>query len=185
MKKTVLIFGLASGALSAAMMAGTVPFMLDGSFRNGHLVGYTSIVLASLLVFFGVRSYRERVSGAHLTFRRGLAVGVSIAAVSAVCYATTWVVLSTLVVPDLWDKVVACMVDQKRASGASPQEIETTARQARQYAQWAENPVISFAMTLAEPLPIGLLASLISAAILRRRKPPSPLGAGTTRGVEA
>jgi amino acid transporter len=181
MKRTVLIFGLASGALSAAMMIAMVPFMLDGIFRHGELIGYTSIVLASLLVFFGVRSYREKSGGAHLTFRRGLAVGVSIAAVSALCYATTWVVLSTVVIPDLNEKLVACMVDQKRAAGASPQEIEATARQARQWSEWAKNPLINFGLTLVEPLPIGLLASLISAGILRRRQLP----AGASRGVEA
>jgi hypothetical protein len=45
-----------------------------------------------------------------------------------------------------------------------------------------DNPLINAAMTLLEPLPVGLLISLISAAILRRQKVPAetlPAGAIT------
>ncbi len=34
-----------------------------------------------------------------------------------------------------------------------------------------DNPLINAAITFLEPFPIGLIISLISAAILRRRKP--------------
>ncbi len=51
MKKTVLIFGLISGAVSSLMMIATVPF-LDriGHDKGGYVVGYTAIVLSFLLV---------------------------------------------------------------------------------------------------------------------------------------
>ncbi|HXN21676.1 MAG TPA: hypothetical protein VOA41_02915 [Candidatus Dormibacteraeota bacterium] len=59
MKKTVLTFGLISGAVSAAMMLATMPFADKIGWDKGEILGYTVIVLSSLMVFFGVRSYRE------------------------------------------------------------------------------------------------------------------------------
>jgi hypothetical protein len=168
MRKTVLVFGLASGALSAAMMVAMVPMMHSGGFKHGLLIGYTAILLAALLVFFGVRSYREKVGAGRLSFGRGLAVGVSIAAISAICYSATWLVL-TVAMPDLTDKVATWMVDERKASGASDAEVLEAARQADQYKELARNPVLLFLMTLVEPFPVGLVVAAISAAVLRRK----------------
>jgi hypothetical protein len=56
MKKTVLTFGLISGAVSAVTMLATVPFVDKIGFDKGEILGYTVIVLTALITFFGVRS---------------------------------------------------------------------------------------------------------------------------------
>jgi len=83
MKKTVLTFGLISAALSSVMMLLTVPFM-DRITRSdlGEYVGYTLILLSFLLVFFGVRSYRDNVGGGTVTFGRAFTVGILITLLS-------------------------------------------------------------------------------------------------------
>jgi len=53
MKKTVLTFGLISGAVSAAMMLVTVPFTDKIGFEKGEILGYTTIVFSALMVFSG------------------------------------------------------------------------------------------------------------------------------------
>ena len=63
MRKIVLTFGLAAGSILAAMMLLTLPFQERIGYDKGLIVGYTSMVLAFLMVFFGVRSYRENVGG--------------------------------------------------------------------------------------------------------------------------
>jgi hypothetical protein len=73
-KKTVLTFGLISGAVSAAFLVATVPFADKIGWDKGEILGYAIIVLSALMVFFGVRSYRENVAGGRLTFGRGFAV---------------------------------------------------------------------------------------------------------------
>ena len=54
MKKTVLVFGLLSGAVSAAMMLATMPFMHTIGFDHGLVVGYTAIVCLPVCLF-GIR----------------------------------------------------------------------------------------------------------------------------------
>ena len=58
MKNTVIKYGLISGALISVMMVLTIPFHDQIGFETtGIVVGYTTMVLAFLLVYFGVRSY--------------------------------------------------------------------------------------------------------------------------------
>jgi ABC-type amino acid transport system permease subunit len=56
MKRTILIFGLISGAISSLMMVSTIPFLHKIGTAKGAIVGYTAIVLSFMLVFFGIRS---------------------------------------------------------------------------------------------------------------------------------
>src|SRR5689334_15794591 len=100
MKKTVLTFGLISGAVSSAMMIATVPFADAIGWDKGAIIGYTSIVLSALVVFFGVRSYRENVNNGRVGFGRAFAAGLLIAIISCLCYVATWEVLYFKVMPD-------------------------------------------------------------------------------------
>lgn len=171
MKKTVLTFGLISGAISAAMMLITVPFVDKIGWDKGEILGYTSIVLAALVIFFGIRSYRENVAGGRLTFGRAFAVGILITLISSVCYVATWEVVYFKFLPDFADKYAAHMVERAKASGASPQKLDETQQKAAQFKQIYNNPAINMALTLMEVFPIGLGVTLISAGILRKKQP--------------
>ena len=110
MRKAGLTFGLISGGISAAMMLITVSFADEIGFSNGEILGYTMLVLSALLVFFGVRSYRENASGGRLTFGRGFAVGILITLLSSFCYVVTSEVVYFNFMPDFADKYAAQMV---------------------------------------------------------------------------
>jgi len=64
MRKIVLTFGLISGALCSVMMLITIPFEDKIGFEHGMVVGYATIAASFLLVYFGIRSYRDDVGGA-------------------------------------------------------------------------------------------------------------------------
>ena len=169
MKTTVLTFGLISGALSAAMILATVPLLDSIGFEKTDVVGYTTIVLSALLVFFGVRSYRENAGAGRITFGRGFAVGLLITLISCVCSVVTFQIVYFKVTPEFGERFAACMVERARASGASRREIDETEKQARTLKELYDNPVTNAALTFIQPFPIGLVASAISAAILRKR----------------
>jgi hypothetical protein len=169
MKKTVVTFGLLSGVLSSLMMLLTVPFLDQIGFDHGEVFGYTAIVLSFLLVFFGVRSYRENVGGGTLTFGRGFTVGILITLVSCVFYVVTWEIIYFKLAPGFADKYSAYAIEKARASGASQQKIDETARQMQTFKQLYDRPLVNAAITFVEPFPIGLVVTLISAAVLRRR----------------
>src|SRR6185312_9739371 len=90
MKKIVLTFGLIAGAILSLMMLATLPFMDKVGFDKGYVIGYTSMVLAFLLVFFGIRSYRENIGGGAISFGRAFSVGILIVLIASACYVVTW-----------------------------------------------------------------------------------------------
>jgi hypothetical protein len=174
MRTTVLTFGVISGLISAVMMLATVPFMHKISSDKGLIVGYTTIVLAGLLVFFGIRSYRDNVSGGKLTFARGLAVGILISLLSNCFYVATWEVVSYKFMPDFAEKYAAQMVEHAKSSGASQQKIDETGRQAADFVRNYHNPLYKIAMKFLEPFPVFLVITFVSAAILRKKSSPVP-----------
>ena len=169
MKKTVLTFGLISGAVAALLMASTVPFMHRIGFDKGLIVGYTGIVVSLLFVPFGIRSYRENVGGGSITFGRAFAIGILITLISCICYVLAWEIIYFNFLPDFAEKYTAFMVEKARASGASQQAIEATRQEMKNMKAMLDNPLINGAMTFIEPFPVGLIITLISAAILRKK----------------
>ena len=107
MRKIVLTYGLIAGAILSAMMLLILPFQDQIGFENGAIIGYTTMVLAFLMVFFGVRSYRDNVAGGRVTFGRAFIVGLMITAVASVCYVATWQLVYYKLAPDFVEKYVA------------------------------------------------------------------------------
>jgi len=171
MKKIVLIFGLISGALMAIFMFATMPFIDKIGFDKGVIVGYTNIVLAFILVFFGIRSYRENVNGGAVSFGRAFMIGILITLISSVCYMIAWQILFHNFMPDFFDKYAAHVIEKARASGAPPEALQAQTQEMDQMKQLVKNPFFHNLFVFLEPFPVGLVITLISSLILRKRKP--------------
>lgn len=170
MKKIVLTFGLLSGLISAGMFVATMPFMEQIGFDRGMVIGYTAIVISFLFVYFGIRSYRDNVQGGQITFGKGVQVGMLITLVSCAIYVGTWLVVYYNFMPDFGDRYAAYLVAELQAKGAPQAEIDNMIKQGQQVKEWLANPLTNAAVTFTEPFPIGLLMTLISAAVLKKQE---------------
>jgi uncharacterized protein DUF4199 len=171
MKKIVLTFGLIAGAILSAMMFATMPFHDKIGPDRGLVIGYTTMVLAFLLVFFGIRSYRENIGHGQISFARALGVGLLIMTIASVCYVLSWEIIYFKFLPDFVDKYAAQQVARVRASGKPPAEIEAELQSMKNMMTLYKNNIFfNLAITFLEPLPVGLVMTLISALILRRKR---------------
>ena len=170
MRKTVLTFGLIAGGILSVMMLATIPFMDSIGFDRAEVIGYTTMVLAFLLIFFGVRSYRDNVAGGSVSFGRALAVGALIAVVASVCYVATWQLIYYRLAPDFMEKYQAHVIEKARASGESSAALAKRVTDMQRFSEMYRNPAINAAITFIEPLPVGLVFALVSAGILGRRR---------------
>jgi hypothetical protein len=170
MRKTVLTFGVISGLLFTVMMIATLPFADRIGFDKSEVLGYTTMVLAFLLVFFGVRSYRENVGNGEITFAKGFVVGILITLISSVFYVATWEILYFKFMPDFFDKYSAYVAAKAQASGASAQVVQQQIADLQQMKQAYSNPLYNSMITFLEPLPVGMIMTLLSAALLRKRR---------------
>jgi len=169
MKKTVLTFGLISGAIFSVIMFGTLPFLPQIGFDIGMVIGFTSMFLAFLLVFFGIRSYRENIGDGEISFLRAFSVGILITLIATLCYVVTWQVIYFNFMPDFFEKYTVYMLEHMRTSGASAQEIEATRQAMVIMGRRYNNHLWNAAYTFLEPFPIGFVITLLSAIILRKK----------------
>jgi hypothetical protein len=178
MKKIVLTYGLIAGLIISVLMDSSL--LLASKIGEGHsmVLGYTMMVASFLLIYFGVRSYRDNTLGGRISFGRAFACGILIALVTTVCYVATWEVLYFNFIPHFMDSYFAAQIHKVQVSGlAAGRDPATIAAQvaAIQHSQQLyQNPFVNMAYTFIEPLPVGLLITLISAAILRRKSPSQP-----------
>src|SRR4029079_2075375 len=163
-------FGLISGALVSAMMAATLPFQDETGFDHSLLLGFTTMVLSFLLIYFGVRSYRDTVGKGTIGFGRALAVGSLIGLVASMCYVATWEVMYFKFMPDFMTKYGAHELEKARAAGASEAALAQKKVELDQFEKMYKTRAINAAYTIIEPLPVALVVALISAGVLSRKK---------------
>jgi hypothetical protein len=169
MKKTVLTFGLLSGVVSALMMFVNLLFIDRIGFDKGLIVGYTAIVLSMLFVYFGVRSYRDNQLGGTITFGRAFGVGLLITLISCAFYVIAWEIEYFTVFSDFADKYAAHAMEQARASGATEATLAEKAAEMADMKKMMDSPIMRPLFVFIEPFPVGVLVTLISAAVLRKK----------------
>ena len=169
MRRIVLTFGLIAGVVMVAMFVVTLPFHDRIGFDRLMVIGYATMVAAFLLVFFGVRTYRDDVAGGTVSFGRALAVGVLIVLVASVVYTLAWEIMFFGFMPDYIARYQEHVLEQARASGATAAQLASQRAEMARFAERYRNPAFNVAVTMLEPLPVGLVIALVSAAILRRR----------------
>ncbi|MBV9217337.1 MAG: DUF4199 domain-containing protein [Acidobacteria bacterium] len=169
MTRIVLIFGLISGAVSAVLMWIMLAAMKNNTVEHGMLLGYASMIISLSMVFFGVKSYRDN-NGGRISFFKGMQVGILISLICSLCYALSWEVYYRSSGSDFMAQYSAQYIQKMKEKGASDKEIADTQKQMDDMGEMYKNFFVRFAMTLMEIVPVGLIVSIISAALLRRRE---------------
>lgn len=172
MTKIVLIFGLISGVISGALMWLLMSVVqLDGiNFDYAMIWGYATMIIALSLVFFGVKSYRDN-HGGRITFIKALQVGILISLISAVCYGVTWeIYYRSGRAGDFIQKYNAYYLDKMKNDGAPEAEVEKARVESEQFVELYDKFYVRFPFTVLEILPVGVIVTLVSAALLRKRE---------------
>lgn len=169
MKKTVLTFGLIAGVMISVLMGGSL--LIANKIGNTHsmLLGYTMMVASFLLIYFGIRSYRDNSVGGQISFGRAFACGILITLITTVFYVAMWEFLYFNFMPHFMDSYFAAQIHKVQASGLDPATTAAQVAAIQHSQQLYQNPFVNMAYTAIEPLPVGIIITLISAAILRKK----------------
>lgn len=172
MKKLIITYGLISGTITAALMFITMPMLDNGTikFENGELVGYTGMVIALAMVFFGIKSYRDNHANGVISFGKGFKIGILITLIASAMYGLAWEVTYHNLSPGFMQKMEDHYFDDMKADGATEEELKKAKDDWDAFSEYYKNPVIRFAVTLTEILPVGLIITLLSAAVLRKKE---------------
>jgi hypothetical protein len=172
MTRIILINGLIAGVIVSALMLVSHPLIENGtiSYDNGMWVGYASMVLALSMIFVGIKTYRDHVLRGVISFGRACKVGLLITLVASVIYAFTWDIYYRVAAEDFTEKYTEHYLEKMQNEGASQEEIRSMETEMENFNKLYENTFIRFGITLMEILPVGIVITLLSAAILRRRE---------------
>lgn len=184
MKKPVLTFGLIAGVMISVLTGATMIIDEKTGFGHGkslgYAIGYTIMVATFLLVYFGIRSYRDNDLAGQIGFGRAFACGILITLITTVFYVAMWEVLYFNFMPHSMDSYFADQIHKEQSSGHDPATTAAQIAKIERTQQAYQNPLINMAYTFMEPFPVGLIITLISAAILRRK---SPIATASAPGV--
>lgn len=169
MKKTILTYGLLSSAVSVTMLAITLALSDQVGFDKGLIIGYTTIILSLSFIFFGIKSYRDRVGNGSITFGKGLAIGLSIAAIASLCYVLVWLIIYYNFMPDHLQQYADYTLEKMKAAGATPEAMAQKAEEMKKFNEMYQNPFFNAAVTLMEPFPVGVIMAFLSALFLRKK----------------
>jgi hypothetical protein len=177
MKKTVLTFGLIAGVIISVLMDGSL--LLADKIGTSHsmMLGYTIMVASFLLIYFGIRSYRDNNLSGKISFGRAFACGILITLITTVCYVATWEVLYFNFMPHIMDGYFAAEIHKVQSAGLDPAATAAKVAAIQHSQQLFQNPFVNMAYAFIEPLPVGLLITLISAALLKRKTEMLPVQA--------
>ncbi len=171
MKKIVIVCGLIGGlVVILPMLLLTDACYKDGNFEGGMIIGYTSMLLAFSMVFVGIRNYRNKYNNGVISFGKAFKVGILIVLVASTIYVIAWLISYYNFMPDFAEKYGMHMINQLKTSGASQTKIDATTKEMADFAVMYKKPYYVILFTYIEILPVGLLVTLISSLILKRKK---------------
>jgi len=164
---------LAGAIVSAFMVITLAIFEKTGKAIDNALVGYATMVIALSMVFFGIKSYRDNYQSGAIRFWKGFQVGLFITLIASLMYVITWETYLRVRpgnAASFIDYYIECQIDKKRQKGVSAAELDLEVKKGEDIKRMYRNPVVRFGMTLMEILPVGVIITLISAAILRKKE---------------
>ena len=182
MKKNIIIYGLIAGIVVSALMLTTTNYIshCEGNVDYGTsmLIGYASMLISFSLVFVGIRNYRDKYNQGVISFGKAFKVGIIIVLIASTVYVVAWLIAFFFFIPDFLDKYSAQMLNELKASGESQIEIDKQAKEMANFCRMYKNPFFNAMMTYAEILPVGLVVTLISSLILKRKTLPTAQAGG-------
>jgi hypothetical protein len=168
MKKNIIVCGLIGGCIS---IVGFVISMNSDTihFDYGMIFGYASMLLAFSLIFVAVKNFRDKHNSGVVSFGRAFKIGLFITLIASTVYVVTWLITYYFFIPDFMEKYAAHMVEGMKEKGVSQAEIDKQVSEMKSIAEMYKNPFFNALITYMEILPVGLIISLIAAAILKKK----------------
>ena len=170
MKKNILIYGLIAGLVVSALMAVNLSMTSkNDNFDNSVLIGYAAMIIAFSLVFVGIKNFRDKYNGGVISFGKAFKVGFFITLIASTIYVVVWLIEEHYFFPDFIDKYTANEIKKLKASGISATKLASKTKELEDAKEMYKNPALKVLFTYLEILPVGLVVTLISSLILKRK----------------
>jgi len=169
MGRYILKFGLIVGFIN---VLGFFPLIFGinyVSFDYTEIIGYTLMLIAFAFVYLGIKNYRDEALKSNMGFGKGLTAGLLMTLIGATIYVLTWLIVYYVFIPDFMDKYADACFEKMKKGGSSDFDIAEKMKDIGILKALYKNPLMIVLITYGEILPIGILASLVSSLVLRKK----------------
>lgn len=171
MLRNMLIYGLTAGLVGGVALS-ILSLSMNGQsmMQYGMLLGYLLMLIALSAVFLGIKRHRDVDLGGVIRFWPALGLGVGISAVAGLVYVIVWEVSCAITHADFAGTYARAMIAEQQAKGVSGPALQQLKAQMEEFRAQYANPLYRWPMTFAEIFPVGVIVSLLSAALLRNSR---------------
>lgn len=167
MKKIILRFGL-YGIITIGLLSILIWSLVDVVDNTmGEIIGYTSMVLSLVFVYFGIKHFRDKENNGAVTFAKALLIGVLISLMVSLAFGILDIIYVKFVNPDFMTEYYDGMLEQAQSLPVKEFEIRKAALQSEK--EMFLNPFIHFFIMSMMVFVIGFIISLLSAVLLQRK----------------
>jgi hypothetical protein len=170
MKPIVFKYGIIAGLIVSISMVISMTFTESSAdMSGGEIIGFAGMFIAFSSIFFAIVRYRKE-EGGLISFGKAFQIGLYIALITSTLYVISWMILSETLFTDFGDVYYDQQIKELMESDLSEAEKDTQLKSMEEFKEAYKNPIYKFFITYLEILPVGLIISLIAAAILKRNR---------------
>ncbi|WP_374660821.1 DUF4199 domain-containing protein [Inhella sp.] len=133
----------------------------------GMVLGTLTMLLAFSAIFVAVKRHRDEQLGGVIRFLPAFLIGLGISLVATVCYVLAWEAALAVSGTDFAAEYSKAALAKAQAEGAGREVLDQMAADLAHFQALYAQPLARMGITASEVLPVGLLVSLIAAALLR------------------
>jgi hypothetical protein len=171
MLRSILKYGVIAGLIVGGFEVVTfTAFSGMPPLEYAMLLGYTTMLIALSAVFVGIKAHRDMDRGGVIAFWPAFGVGLGISVIAGIFYVAAWELVSAMTQMDFPDSYAKAIIASEKAKGASAEALAKMAAEMETFKVQYADPMFRLPMVFAEIFPVGVLVSLISAALLRNSR---------------
>ena len=154
-----------------------IPYLIWGidldepNIATGEVVGYISMILSLLVIFFGIKTYRDKELNGVINYWQGLKAGLAIDFIASLMFGVYSYILLKFIMPEFVQEYYQFQIDKIKNSGKAQEQIASEIAHMEIYMThhiYSTMEFQSFIM-FATVFIIGLIIAIFSAAILYKR----------------
>ena len=164
MNNIIIKNGLFGSIIVSALLVFVTMYMKANPEKEvSMMIGFAVMILAFFFVAWGIKQQRDANNGL-ITFGKAFMIGLWITLIISTIYVLVWLIILYNFFPNFAEHYTDMAIQK-----ASPEEVAKVTEEMNSFKEMYKNPIMVILFTYMEILPLGIVFSLISALILKKK----------------
>ena len=165
MNKIVLKNGLFGSSIVTALLLSVTFYMKANPEKEVSMFfGFAGMLLAFIFVVLGIKQQRDTNNG-FISLGKAFLTGFWITLIISTIYVVVWLIIFYNFFPNFAEHYTDMAIAK-----ASPDEVAKVTEDMNSFKEMYKSPIMVILLTYMEILPLGIVFSLISALILKKKQ---------------